>query len=206
MLMDRRVAAGLVFDIFGQTAYAEGYAPREIARQATAITDLPGTFSNYPFFGIAQGILLSTETGKIADGVVLSSKFAFERRGAVAAARTVLGDIPLAVIVSDGNAKERAFMEDLNAKLLKANRPGIFIANTPREAVRYLRAGNATRLKALFDESEKNAPLAVELRNQMSDMMFVNDAEFQGFLGYAGAEIAKLVIEVQAQFAITRSA
>ena len=97
-------------------------------------------------------------------------------------------------------------MEELNTKLLSANRPEIFIASAPEEAVRYLRMKKATRLKALFDESEKNELLAVALRNQLSDMMFVNDAEFQGFLGYAGMEIARLAGEVRAQFALNRSA
>ena len=95
---------------------------------------------------------------------------------------------------------------NLNLELARAHRPGIYIASNSHEAVRYLRAKKATRLKALFDETEKNDPLAIALKSQLPDVMFVNDMEFQGFMGYAGLEIAKLAEEVQAQFALIRSA
>jgi hypothetical protein len=202
--VDRSAAVRLAMAIFEQPVYAEGIVEKQSVKRTVGMADLPKAFKNFPQFGLAQGILLATETGKISDGLVFSPKFAFDRRGAIAAARTVLGDIPLAVIVQ--NQKEQAFLNDLNSKLIQANRPGIFAAKSPEEAVRYLRSKKATRLKALFDESEKNDSLAISLRNQLSDMMFVNDAEFQGFMNYAGMEIAKLVGEVQARFAFARSA
>ena len=202
--VDRSAAVRLAMAIFEQPVYAEGIVEKQSVKRAVAMTDQPRAFKDFPQFSLAQGILLATETGKISDGLVFSPKFAFERRGAIAAARTVLGDIPLAVIVQ--NQKEQAFLNNLNSKLIQANRPGIFAAKSPEEAVRYLRSKKVTRLKALFDESEKNDSLAIALRNQLSDVMFVNDAEFQSFMNYAGMEIAKLVGEAQAGFALTRSA
>ncbi len=106
------------------------------------------------------------------------------------------------------SVKEIQFVENLNLQFKRAGRKQaeIFLAETPEQALQYLRANKATRLKALFDESEKSDPLAVALKNQLPDIQFVNNAEFQSFLGYAGTEIQKLVANVQGQFAIRKSA
>ncbi|MDD3294449.1 MAG: hypothetical protein PHG20_07160 [Geobacteraceae bacterium] len=201
----RAFAVNTASMILERSVYAEGIAS-PLETKALSIADRPESFKNFPLFGLARGILLATETGKIADGLILSRKFAFDRRGAIAAARTVLGDVPLAVIVPINSGKEIAFIKDLNAKLAKANRPEIFLAHTAEAALRYLRSRRATRLKALFDVSEKNDPLAVALRNQLPEIAFVNDEMFRSFIGYAGAEVERLVAEIQARFAFARAA
>jgi len=187
-------------------SFADAAKTGSAVHEAT-LADLPKSFKEYHRFNLAQGVLLSMDKGKIADGLIFSRKFAFSR-GAIAAARTVLGDVPLAMVKAGMSAREIQFVENLNLQFKKAGRKQaeIFLAETPEQALQYLRANKATRLRALFDESEENDSLAIALKNQLPDIQFVSNAEFQSFLGYAGTEIQKLVANVQGQFAIRRAA
>jgi len=149
----------------------------------------------------AARILLGVKTVQAGDAFILGPEFALDH-GFLAAARSVLGDAPVAVIVRD--AKDRAFIEQFNASLALDRRiiPALGTDLTAaRSALRKQVKTESMALKALLYGAET-------LKDQLSDITVqrITPRMFQNFLSLAGEQISSLVAEVQAQFATERSA
>jgi hypothetical protein len=142
---------------------------------------------------------------KTSDVFILTAGIALDR-GLIAAMRTIFGDAP--VVVLTRNHKDREFIVSLNTQLLEADRPTILMASDIAEAQRLMRREGkrlhaSIKIKALVAASES---MVVALKAKIPDTMLVTDSMFRSFLNQAGVGISKLVSDIQAQFAIGKSA
>jgi|GEM_PF-612491 len=184
------------------------FSPSAHATEAMGLAATPDSMEDAVRLVAAQRVL-GVKTLSAADAFILGPEFALDH-GAIAVMRTVFGDMPVVVLVR--NDKDRVFINNLNGQLSRANRPDILMADTlaqaktlmDKEAAK-LRGGKVSsfNMKAMVFSSE---PLATLLREQIPDITFVTPKMFKNFLSLAGERINSLVQEVQAQFALARSA
>jgi hypothetical protein len=171
-------------------------------QDALDITAQPAMAVDRTRFAAARAVL-SVQTMNASDAFVLGPEFAFDH-GAIGVVRKVFGDIPLVVLTRD-NGKDAAFLEKINAELVKANRPPILTASDLNAARSQLRKGRTAplNLKAMVFATE---PSAVMLKEQLKDdAILVTSRMFQNFLNLAG--VTKLVERMQAEYlALARSA
>ncbi|MDD5226873.1 MAG: hypothetical protein PHV97_06815 [Candidatus Omnitrophica bacterium] len=146
---------------------------------------------------------------KTSDAFILTAGSALDR-GLIAAMRTIFGDVPVAVLAR--NQADRDFIVKFNGQLARTNRLNILMANSVEEAQRLMNQ-ETKRLRALGVTSVKvkvlvtaGDPLAMVLKEKIPDMMLVTDVMLGNFLNHAGAGIARLVADIQAQFAIGKAA
>jgi nucleoside-diphosphate kinase len=184
------------------------FLPRSYAQTNLNITSQPGAFSENARFYAAKAAL-GVKTFSVGDVLVIGRKFALEQ-GAIAAVRTVFGDMP--VLVYTEEAEDLDFLEQLNAQLDHAQRPKILVARNPEEAKEFLseevrrlsKTGIDTiNFRAMVYETET---LPESLVKQLSDVKVVTARMFKNFLNLAGARISALAQEIQGRFALARSA
>jgi hypothetical protein len=149
----------------------------------------------------AARTLLGVKTIQAGDAFILGREFALGH-GFLAAVRTILGDAPVAVIVRD--AKDRAFVEQFNKGLAADKR--ILIA--PEADLTAIRMALRKQIKTGHMDLKALLYGAETLKDQLSDITVqrITSQMFQNFLRLAGDQVNAIVQEVQAQFALARSA
>jgi len=182
--------------------------PDAEASESFTFASAPEAFKRVAQFNDARKVL-GWKTLTASDALVLGPEFAFDH-GAIAVIRTVFGNIPAAVIVR--SEKDAQMVDEINAKLIEANRPPILKAKDVQDAKARLKA-EAVRLKTATVSALTfkamvfaNEPMMALLKEQLPDTMVVTPERFQNFLNLAGDRIHVLVQEVQSRFVLERAA
>ncbi len=187
---------------------SSAFFPEAYAQEMLTMASKPEMFLTKMRFAAAKAAL-GIKTFSAGDVLVIGRGFALEQ-GAIAAVRTVFGDIP--VLIYTDQAEDVGFLEQLNVQLAQAHRPPVLVARNPdearklldEEAARLRQAGvSSIHFKAMVYEAET---LPEALRKQLSDVTVVTSRMFKHFLNLAGSRIAALAQEVQVKFAFARSA
>jgi nucleoside-diphosphate kinase len=182
--------------------------PEVYTQEMLTVASKPEMFLTKTRFAAAK-TALGVKTFNAGDVLVIGRGFALEQ-GAIAAVRTVFGDIP--VLIYTDQAEDVGFLEQLNVQLAQAHRPPVLVARNPdearklldEEAARLRQAGvSSIHFKAMVYEAET---LPEALVKQLSDVTVVTSRMFKHFLNLAGSRIAALAQEVQVKFAFARSA
>jgi hypothetical protein len=187
---------------------AKLFLPINEATERQTLVSRPESFRAQERFSVAK-TALGLKALSVGDVFVIGRRFALEQ-GAIAAVRTVFGDMP--VLVYTDQPEEVQFLEQMNLQLLEARRPPVLVAGDPDEAKKLL-DGEAQKLrqagvssinfKAMVYEAEA---LPAALTRQLSDITVVTARMFKNFLNLAGARITALAQEIQGRFALARSA
>jgi hypothetical protein len=177
------------------------------ARNVVTLVSRPETLS--PERVSAARAVFGETLNKTSDMFILTAGIALDR-GLIAAMRTIFGDAPMVVLTR--NQADRDFLEKFNKQLSGAKRPEILVARGLGEAQGFVKQETkrlrtsgviSVKVKALVAAGD---PLAMVLKEKIPDMMLVTDVMFGKFLNQAGVGISKLVSDIQAQFAIGKSA
>ena len=181
-------------------AYALNAAEAVIAHLPSALTQKAEQSLMQTRFAAARGAL-GVKTIQAGDAFILGREFALGR-GFLAATRTILGDVPVAVLVND--AKDRAFVEKFNEGLA-LDKHVLIISEADLAGVR---AALGKRVKTERMDLKALLYAGETLKNQLSDITVqrITPRMFQNFLRLAGDQINAIVQEVQAQFSLARSA
>jgi|GEM_PF-1546 len=199
-----RTAKEVTAGILAVKDAAKAYAT-EIVRQL-----FPGHFSAVPAGTLAVAArkkassLLGIRAPTASDVFVLGHGFFSQDPRVAAGLREVYPATTIVAIVQ--TAGERAFLEELNLRLAKEGLPPILVTGpeSPAELKAHLdKVQGTVRATALLYSAES---VPVALRQQIPNTLPVTPRMLKGFLNAVDVLVSALVADIQAQFAMAKSA